>query len=194
MPVCRKCEQVFPNVVMIDGKRRVMTTRRFCLDCSPFNHHNTKPVIDSIIVRGDIISDRVCSKCNETKSVNDFYRNKDKIHGTICKSCYTEASRINMKQKKTTALNMLGGKCIICDYCDTPEALTFHHVNPLEKDHDLTRLFTRSLENILPELSKCVILCARCHLELHHSQFADMHNTKVVEWKKAHPNFFECAE
>ena len=38
---CR-CGQIIPFTCVIDGKRRNLKNRKFCLDCSPFGLHNTR--------------------------------------------------------------------------------------------------------------------------------------------------------
>jgi hypothetical protein len=64
------------------------------------------------------------------------------------------------------AVAHLGGRCRICTYDGTPAAFDFHHVNPLEKDFTISDRMT-SWERIRPELEKCVLLCCRCHREVH---------------------------
>lgn len=64
------------------------------------------------------------------------------------------------------AINYLGGRCVICGYAKCAAAFDFHHPNPLEKDFNISSKMT-SWEAILPELSKCLLLCARCHREVH---------------------------
>lgn len=41
MKVCENCKSEFPFLVEIDGKRRNLGARRFCLKCSPFGQRNT---------------------------------------------------------------------------------------------------------------------------------------------------------
>jgi hypothetical protein len=36
MKKCKKCQQVIPPTVKIDGKRKSLTGRNYCLDCSPW--------------------------------------------------------------------------------------------------------------------------------------------------------------
>ena len=43
MRVCKNCKEEFPFLVVIDGKVRNLGSRSFCLKCSPFGSHNTKP-------------------------------------------------------------------------------------------------------------------------------------------------------
>lgn len=45
-------------------------------------------------------------------------------------------------------------------------AFDFHHPDPLEKDFTISEKMT-SWKRIKPELDKCVLLCCRCHREVH---------------------------
>ena len=47
------------------------------------------------------------------------------------------------------------------------DALQFHHLDPNEKDFNINRAMARSWEYIRKELDKCVLLCNRCHTEVH---------------------------
>jgi uncharacterized Zn finger protein len=42
MPTCKRCAQTFPARVVIDGRPRVLSSRKYCLACSPFGSHNTR--------------------------------------------------------------------------------------------------------------------------------------------------------
>ena len=42
MSICAKCNNKFPNRVTIDGAIHNLNSRKYCLECSPFNMHNTK--------------------------------------------------------------------------------------------------------------------------------------------------------
>ena len=56
----------------------------------------------------------------------------------------------------------------MCGYNKCQRALSFHHLNPKEKDFDLSsRGLTRSWERIKKEIDKCVLLCANCHMGIH---------------------------
>lgn len=61
-----------------------------------------------------------------------------------------------------------GSKCQLCDYNKYPGALEFHHLDPNEKDFNISkaRLLSFNLE-IKKELDKCILLCANCHREVH---------------------------
>ena len=36
MPTCKRCQKSFPSTVIIDGKRRSLTSRYYCLECNPY--------------------------------------------------------------------------------------------------------------------------------------------------------------
>lgn len=42
MPNCKKCGTYFPLKQLVEGKPRVFTSRKYCLECSPFGQHNTR--------------------------------------------------------------------------------------------------------------------------------------------------------
>ena len=73
-----------------------------------------------------------------------------------------------LKQKKK-AVEYKGGKCVVCDYSKCLAAMDFHHKNPLEKDGYGTGALKShwSFEKNKKELDKCVLVCVRCHREIH---------------------------
>ena len=52
MPTCTKCKAIFPNDIYVDGKRKTLHKRKYCLDCSAAGDasnslhlsHGTKPI------------------------------------------------------------------------------------------------------------------------------------------------------
>lgn len=73
------------------------------------------------------------------------------------------------RRKKQQAVDYLGGKCIRCGYNKCLAALEFHHPDPKVKEQKLTYIVCRwSWERVLPELTKCVLVCSNCHREIHY--------------------------
>ena len=69
---------------------------------------------------------------------------------------------------KLRAADYKGGCCLICGYDRSIAALDFHHLDPDKKDFTVSRKgYTRSWEKTRIELDKCILLCCRCHRELH---------------------------
>ena len=77
---------------------------------------------------------------------------------------FEAAERRRMLREKAVAF--LGGCCAICRYDGCLEAFDFHHVDPLTKDFVISSSMT-SWKAIEDELRKCVLLCCRCHREVH---------------------------
>lgn len=48
MPVCGLCADSFPNLVVIQGKQRNLSSRKYCLKCSPWGKHNTRKIAKPI--------------------------------------------------------------------------------------------------------------------------------------------------
>lgn len=70
------------------------------------------------------------------------------------------------KDNKTMALEYKGGKCAKCAYSQCKDAMVFHHRDPMEKDLR-TSGTAYKWEILKAELDKTVLLCCRCHTELH---------------------------
>ena len=64
-----------------------------------------------------------------------------------------------------------GGKCERCGYDKSSRALEFHHLNPSEKDFGISKVLTRSIQSLKEEADKCILLCSKCHAEIHDELF-----------------------
>ena len=84
-----------------------------------------------------------------------------------CSVCNTERGLKAHKIVKQEAVDYLGGKCLLCNYDKCQEALDFHHVYPEQKEFAIRDKSSKTFKTILPEIQKCVLLCANCHRELH---------------------------
>lgn len=108
---------------------------------------------------------------------------------------------INLKNQvknqtfKQLAVNYKGGKCSICHYNKNLAALSFHHLNPKEKDLEISK-FNRSntLEKKhIDELDKCILLCENCHQEEHHRLNSLIQNPskQTIKGKKVRAQLLE---
>lgn len=85
-------------------------------------------------------------------------------------------NNIKVKRKRDTSsyrqiikkqmIDYKGGRCKICGYNKCVEALEFHHLNPNEKDFNISG-GTKSFKKLKPEIDKCILICANCHREIH---------------------------
>ena len=79
----------------------------------------------------------------------------------------TAERRFNRQMKyRIRALTYLGGKCFACGTTKVSR-LTFHHINPLEKEYEISNLYKSSWGRLQSELDKCVLLCRTCHEKEH---------------------------
>jgi hypothetical protein len=87
----------------------------------------------------------------------DYYNaNKDKAR---------ERSRKEFAQVRGIFAKLKSSGCILCGYNKCVAALEFHHLDPSKKEHKLSQV--RSLETIMRETAKCIVICANCHREIH---------------------------
>ena len=91
--------------------------------------------------------------------------------------CY-ECSPINIPRSeiasyirsaiKRQLISEFGGKCKQCGYNKSVAALVFHHINPAEKDFNLSSNGKiLSMSQYRAEASKCELLCFNCHTDIH---------------------------
>jgi len=166
MPTCKKCSNLFPNTLIIDSKLRNLSSRKFCLDCSPFGSKNTTNLAKSISSR--YLEEKKCPKCKVVKKREEFYTKGNGRLYSYCRVCAKKNVSSIQKSLKEEAVNYKGGKCISCGYCKCLAALEFHHIDPSQKDFEWKKVKLRSFDNLVKaELDKCVLLCANCHREEH---------------------------
>ncbi len=173
MPTCKKCGDSFPNRKKINGKQRSLNNRRYCLSCSPFGKHNTKQI-------GKVKEHKPCQHCGK------FSKRED--GRTTCYSCL---NRRREQIKGDRLYQVVGTGCWVCNYDRGREgvcALDFHHMKPSKKEFELNarNIGQLSWKRVIREAKKCVLICCRCHRELHgglidHSQVQSIYRR---EWQK----------
>jgi hypothetical protein len=78
---------------------------------------------------------------------------------------YTTYWRIRTKQR---LINYKVGKCELCGYSkNSPSAYDFHHINPEDKSFTISKYAKLKFDVLRKEVDKCMLLCCRCHAELH---------------------------
>lgn len=93
----------------------------------------------------------------------------------------SEWQYINIWSKKIRAINLLGGKCEICDNNNIFH-LCFHHICGEEKENCINNLRCHRWSTIVKEVKKCHLLCNNCHKNLHHQE--DVKNDKTYRINK----------
>lgn len=85
---------------------------------------------------------------------------------------HAQAVTIKRRAIKKMLIKEAGGKCQKCGYDKCERALTFHHIDPSEKDFGLSvRSLSRDIDLLREEMKKCILLCANCHAEEHDRLF-----------------------
>ncbi len=92
--------------------------------------------------------------------------NKGRKISTNTSTTYVKNYRKKIKQR---AIEFLGSKCSICSYNKCIEALEFHHIDPTQKEFSISGK-SISWSKIEKELKKCILVCCRCHREIHSLQ------------------------
>lgn len=111
-----------------------------------------------------------CAACNTPIST------RTKYCSVTCRFGQTDPARIRQHrtkwmqefryERKQRAVDAKGGKCEHCGYAKSLRALQFHHLDPSQKDFNLSR-FDGKWERVEVELTKCILVCANCHAEIH---------------------------
>ena len=144
-----------------------------------------------------------CSRCRETKIIQEFprkgYRQDGQIkYSSTCKICQriygknhysrnrkkyiinARKNSINTRNKNRIALQQFKYEngCKECGERD-PRCLDFHHIS--DKKYCVSSLINHSRKVLLQEISKCEVLCANCHRKLHVKLMIDITHANVVE-------------
>lgn len=129
---------------------------------------------------------KTCCRCHKEKDESEFHKNRNKPDGlqNACKTCrreidadawrnspnrkkiIKETSDRMVTQAKALILSAKASGCVSCGETE-PCALDFHHLDPSEKDYEVSHMHKLSLKKIQNELDKCIVLCANCHRKVH---------------------------
>lgn len=177
MKQCLKCGQEFPIKLEIDGKKRNLQRRKYCLYCSPYGQHNTKQLVQEKPTKNTNSSNQqhICRICQRLHT----------RRGRVCRSCSTKVRRYLAKQ---AAVKYLGGKCQRCGWSGSLPAYEFHHIEPSLKEFAIGNVSHRKWELIIKELDKCELLCANCH-RIEHSDHNELVKQEASQYKGRLLNF-----
>jgi hypothetical protein len=103
-----------------------------------------------------------CRVCGETRPAL-FYKKPQ----TECKKCFNRRRAKQNQRNRAVVVQTLGGRCSICGYARCEAALELHHRDPSGKDPKYRATKNSSIDVMLAEARKCVLVCSNCHRELH---------------------------
>jgi hypothetical protein len=97
--------------------------------------------------------------------------------------------RAYQRRRRRAIAELVGAMRLACVRCGhaVRATLDLHHRDSAEKDFALSTAYSRSIDSIRQELTKCDVLCANCHLEEHASSgevTARGGSRAVVEWRR----------
>ena len=159
MKKCKKCGDEFPSFTKINGKRLDSRRRVYCLKCNPFKERKcwnggyTQKILG---IERNRLQKHVCPTCGR-----EHYNQTRNLE---CYNCKNKKNRFRIKNK---AYEIKGNKCNICGYDKCKDALALHHIDPSEKKFTFSMSWGLAWKEIEKELKKCVLLCCRCHAEVH---------------------------
>jgi hypothetical protein len=134
---------------------------------------------------------KICSICKEElpateeffairklKTKNSLQSNCRKCHKEYRKKHYEDNKEKYILKSKDYRNKMVSEltefkKTLCCSKCgeDRWWVLDFHHLDPTEKDKEVSALvWTSSREKIQREIEKCIVLCSNCHRDLHYQE------------------------
>ena len=105
------------------------------------------------------------------------YENKNK---EVLKIKYKNRWQKRKKEYDNIMKELKINGCAICGYNECRESLDFHHTNPKDKLFKINkRTLDWSIEKMVDELNKCILLCKNCHYELHYKEKKKMEREKM---------------
>jgi len=130
---------------------------------------------------------KVCPRCKEDKGFSEYHKSSKRKDGlqVNCKSCRKEIdsnsylksesrrnsikSRRDENKKYNSSLIYKYKRFCGCHFCieNEPVALDFHHLNPKEKDINVSVAVSYSTDSLKREIRKCIVLCSNCHRKVH---------------------------
>lgn len=160
MKNCKKCGNSIGHRVVVNGVRKELKNRLYCLECSPFGARNTRKL--EIPKTSHLAREVRCTICGK-----DYIYDLSHKHGHTmekCRTCYVNGRRFGLKIR---CIEYKGGACKTCGYNKCSRALVFHHRDPTQKELSISSNHCRSWKTLQAELDKCDLLCSNCHAEVH---------------------------
>ncbi len=111
-----------------------------------------------------------CTVCKETKLEDDFPKASVTKSGRAgeCKSCKSVRIKNLRTVRENLLYSMFGKACNTCKMPhEVPGFFDFHHINKGSKKREVKQILCGSLETLLEEAKKCIMLCPNCHREVH---------------------------
>ncbi len=118
--------------------------------------------------------EKICNSCNSLLPLSEYYTNGYTTTGKTkykskCKVCETLSIKDRFYNLIQEYLDISGRtySCSKCNYSNIFGSLDFHHTES-NKEFEISSVSKnisqdRFIEEVVPELNKCIILCPNCH-------------------------------
>ena len=142
------------------------------------------------MIEGDqeVTETKVCHDCGRELPVTEFnYWNKaNRTYMNICKECEKKKNAKKHEEKKEIINTLKSCGCCCCDENDI-NCLDFHHIDPEEKDFNMSAAPNKTTKKIIEEASKCIVVCSNCHRKIHAGvlDINDYINTKQYQYMRS---------
>lgn len=127
-----------------------------------------------------VLGEKLCTACKELKPLDSFHSNGKTPAGTqkyksVCSTCSATHKKSDFYSfiMEYLQVNDKEYKCEKCGDTDQFGFLHFHHIDPSTKVFSIGQMrsiitsFDSFIEQMVPELSKCSLLCPSCHVREH---------------------------
>lgn len=122
---------------------------------------------------------KTCNTCHEEKPLDHYWsagiKNGKKHYRAKCKDCYNKVkAHLRYRNRDWLTSYKENLSCCKCGYSKkthptfSTRALEFHHESgnkEFEVSNGVHSGF--SISNIQAEIDKCIVVCSRCHMEIH---------------------------
>lgn len=132
------------------------------------NKYKNKKWLKHIHIKDKKTPAEIASICNVSKQtilnwIKKFKLDPDRYE----KNKRNRRRKAAKKRRRNMAYKLLGDKCAVCGYNKCRKALEFHHLDPSEKEYNISNGLNKPWAVLQRELEKCCLLCKVCHVEVH---------------------------
>ena len=181
--VCKTCgeEKDIYSFHSSKNSRQLYDRKAHCIDCSGLLRKEQR--LQKLLLTDQVGADKLvgyrkritdrgtcpvdhkwCYKCVTYVHIDGFNPSRRKrSNSSLCSTCQNSYNTNRNRLNKKRAIDYLGGECVDCGYQGHYSAFEFHHIDPTTKKRGWDSMSKHSWEKIMPELDKCVPLCACCH-------------------------------
>ena len=105
--------------------------------------------------------DTYCNDCRHKKTREYYYNNTKKMKSQSVEWKRIQRERINELKNSLSCLKCRENRNHLLD---------FHHVDPNQKDFQISQGERYGWERVKQEIDKCIVLCSNCHRDFHYQE------------------------